>query len=512
MMVMKYKKIISGIFLIGSVMSCTKLNETLRDNVTFEEASKIVDPVALLKSSYDGLNDAYVNQDNVWALSEFPTDEAIPPSRGKDWDDNGVWRVLHTQTWDADNAKMLSSFNALLKIVYNASNTLNFNPPAGIAAEAKFLRAFAMFSVVDLFGQVPYRVPGSDLLKAPDVLTAAQALDTIIAQVTAVLPQLPDGPAIKANKDAARVLLMKCYLNRGTFLNRETPTFAVADMTKVISLADEIKASTRNYVLTTNFYDNFAPKNDILSKENIFTLDDGPGKTGTRTGNKVLKNWHASMHYNQKPSGWNGFTTLAELYDKFEPVDQRIGAAYPGVTNVTGTRVGLLIGQQFDQTGAKLKDGLGNDMVFTKAVTLIASGPTLETSGIRVVKYPPDLANDNDDADNDYVFYRYADVLLMKAEAILRGGTGTGALALVNEVRARANATPLLTVTLNTILDERAREFYWESYRRLDNQRFGRFLAAYTEKPAASDKKYLLYPIPNNALAVNPNLKQNPGY
>lgn len=218
------------------------------------------------------------------------------------------------------------------------------------------------------------------------------------------------------------------------------------------------------------------------------------------------------MHYNQKPSGWNGFTTLAELYDKFEPIDQRIGVAYPGVTDVTGTRVGLLIGQQFDQTGAKLKDGLGNDLVFTKAVTLIASGATLETSGVRVVKYPPDLANDNDDADNDYVFYRYADVLLMKAEAILRGGTGTGALALVNEVRARAKATPLLAVTLTTILDERAREFYWESYRRLDNQRFGRFLAAYTEKPAVSDKKYLLYPIPNNALAVNPNLKQNPGY
>jgi starch-binding outer membrane protein, SusD/RagB family len=511
---MRYKKILFILLALGSLFSCTKLDEELRDNVTFDQAQTITDPISLLKASYDGLNDAYVNQDNVWALSEFPTDEAIPPTRGKDWDDNGVWRVFHTHTWDANNAKVLSSFNALLKIVYNATNTLNFNPPPGAAAEAIFLRAFAMFSVVDLYGQVPYRVPGGDLLKAPEVLTAAQALDTIITQVTAIIPTLPDGPATVANKDAARVLLMKCYLNKGTLLNRESPTFDVADMNQVITLADAVTASPRDYSLTPNFYDNFAPLNGTLSKENIFTLIGGPGTRGSRTGNSVIKNWHATMHYNMKPSGWNGFTTLAEMYDKFGATDKRLSDSYTGFTNVTGTKVGLLIGQQFDQNGAKLKDGLGNDLFFTKEVTLIASGPTLETSGVRVLKYAPDLANDNDDANNDYVFFRYADVLLMKAEAILRGGTGSpDAKTLVNEVRSRANALPLATVTLTDILDERAREFLWESYRRLDSQRFGKFLEARPpNKPTVSDKKYLLYPIPTNALAVNPNLTQNPGY
>ncbi len=508
---MKYKKLFL-LFLIASFFSCTKLDEKIRDNITFDQAAAIANPNALLKSSYDGLQEAFIHLDYNFALSEHSTDEAIPPTRGKDWDDNGVWRQLHNHTWNSENARVRDGFVSLLKIVFNTTNTLNFKPPAQTAAEAKFLRAFAMFAVLDLYGQVPYRAPGANLLLAPEVLSGAQALDTIITQTTSIIPALPDGPAYKATKDAARVLLMKCYLNKAVFLNRESPAFVAADMNQVITLANAIATSTRNYSLSGNYYDNFSPTNETVSPENIFTHQQGPSFSAGRSGNNVKNRWFATLHYNQKPSGWNGFTTLAEFYDKFGTTDKRRGDAYPGLTDVTGFRVGFLIGQQFDQNGTALKDGFNNPLAFTRDVRLIESGNSLEVTGIRVVKYAPDLKNP-DDPENDFVFYRYADVLLMKAEAILRGGTGTPtALILINQVRARSGATPLLSATLNDVYDERGRELYWESSRRQDMIRFGKFLAPFAEKPQTSDKKYLLYPIPAVALAVNPNLKQNPGY
>ena len=109
----------------------------------------------------------------------------------------------------------------------------------------------------------------------------------------------------------------------------------------------------------------------------------------------------------------------------------------------------------------------------------------------------------------------------MKAEAILRGGTGTAAgpygstpLALVNYIRTLPSrgATLLATVTLDNLLDERGRELYMESWRRQDLVRFGKYLTPFQEKNYTSDNKYVLFPIPNRFLAVNPNLTQNPGY
>ena len=106
---------------------------------------------------------------------------------------------------------------------------------------------------------------------------------------------------------------------------------------------------------------------------------------GVRGGNNRFF-WFCGLHYNQKPSGWNGFCTLADFYDKFEDVDTRRGAAYTGVTNVTGLRVGLLEGQQFDQNGTPLKDRKGNNLAFTRKVALQETGNDLEITGIRVIK------------------------------------------------------------------------------------------------------------------------------
>ena len=126
------------------------------------------------------------------------------------------------------------------------------------------------------------------------------------------------------------------------------------------------------------------------------------------------------------------------------------------------------------------------------------------------MKYPIDYTG-GEQADNDYVIFRLADVMLMKAEALLRTNNAPAALIIVNAIRAKRGATPLTSLDLQGLLDERGRELYWEGWRRQDLIRFGKFLEPWQEKPT-DDPKYLIFPIPAEQLAVNPNLTQNEGY
>jgi hypothetical protein len=160
-------------------------------------------------------------------------------------------------------------------------------------------------------------------------------------------------------------------------------------------------------------------------------------------------------------------------------------------------------------------------------VALKETGNNLEITGIRVVKYPPDfsqgIGNDGT-VENEYVIFRLADVMLMKAEALFRknGGSDATALKLVNDLRKKRiepDPADITTLTAQILLDERGRELYWEGWRRNDQIRFGTFLNALTAgagttstRPTKSGNERLLFPIPNQQLAVNPNLEQNPGY
>jgi hypothetical protein len=514
---MRLHKIAFILFSSLSLLGCSKLDEKLEGTLTQSQAQTVADINTLMQAVYNSLRTPFQVQDQVYSLEENSSDEVAVPTRGGDWDDNGNWRVMTTHNWTQDHSQIGNAFNSLLQAVFNATNVLTFKPSAQQAAEARFVRAFAMFTVLDLFGQVPYRQTGENLLNPPEVLKGIEAWNFILSEVNAIKDQLPDAPpAYKANKDAARVLLMKLYLNKGAFTNRQAPTFDAADMNQVIALADQIITGGK-YTLANNVFDNYTPDNDVKSTENIFTNQN----IGGVQGGDMRSRFNMTAHYNQSPSGWNGFTTLADVYDKFEATDQRRGGSYPGMTDVSGMTVGFQVGQQFNQNGVALKDRKGNPLVFTRDVKLIESGNDLEVKGIRVQRYVIDYKNGKGQgvADNDYVFYRFADVLLMKAEAILRGGTptsagiyGNSALSIVNSLRLKRGATPMLAVTLNSLLDERQREFYWDGWRRQDLIRFGRFLAPNTLRTQTSDPKYLYYPIPRSALAVNKNLVQNTGY
>lgn len=504
------RKLILTIAVSTTLFGCSKLEEKLGNQLSSNPSSGSgggVNAAGLLAATYDAMRGPYQDQSRVWAAQEHTTDEVIGPTRAGDWDDNGVWRVLHSHQWDPNHGFLADTYRDLGRVVFSATDLLRFNPTPQQAAEARLLRAFAMFSLVDGWDQVPYRENTGDPLEVPKVRKGTEALDYIIAELNAIINDLPTGPVNRANKNGARALLMKCYLNRGVIANRKAPTFAAADMNQVITLANQIMAG--GYTLNANFFDNFAPTNHVLSTENIWTAENIGGSS---SGN-VRSRWFCTLHYNMNPSGWNGFTTLSDFYDKFEATDKRRGGAYTGQTDVSGINVGFLFGQQKDKNGNDLLDRTGAKLSFTKAVKLVETGKNLEVTGIRVIKYPIDY-NGGDNANNDYVYFRLADVLLMKAEAILRGGTdpnGQTALQLVNQIRARAGVAALGSVNLDQLLDERGRELYWEGWRRNDLIRFGKFLNAWQEK-AASDEKRLLFPIPARSLAANPNLTQNPGY
>lgn len=521
------KKIVSAAAMLAILQladSC-KINEEFQGTLTAAQVGSSGGGNAgvLLDGVYTSMRNPFQGATQVFALSEVTTDERLMPTRGGDWDDNGVWRQLHQHNWDANHIQVRDAFNNLNSVVFAATDMLQYNPSTQQQAEARFLRAWAMYWILDLYDQVPYRDPGEAVTQLARVRQGSAALDYIISEVNAVISNLPDAPVNRATKDAARALLMKCYLNRGVYANRSTPTFAAADMNQVISLADQIINSGR-YRFATNYFDNFAPDNTAIGTENIFTeLNVGGVSSGAQ-----YDLWRFISHYNMVPTGYNGPTALSDFYDKYTATDIRRGTVYRytnGPTN-PGNRqnVGFLVGQQYNlNTDAPLVDRTGAPLAFTREVHIIeTNAQTLERTGIRPMKYPPDFTNNGAGTiDNDMVHLRLPDVLLMKAEAILRGGTATTAgvygntpLALVNSIRTDASrkAGALTSVDLSALYDERGRELYLELWRRQDMIRFGKYLGPIQEGPTSSDPKYLIFPIPNQQIAVNTNLVQNPGY
>ncbi|MEO6963747.1 MAG: RagB/SusD family nutrient uptake outer membrane protein [Puia sp.] len=547
----RYLKMVTLLFVtVSSIgIGCTKLDQKLKGTLTPKDAANAFNASLFLKTAYNDVGGPYSDiGGDVSPLEDVSGDEQVVPTRATDWDDNGEWRGLHQHNWPVDDGdqKFINNWNDLNKINFDATNVLTFNPTVEQAAEARFLRALSLYQLLDLFGQFPFRNPGDNLLNAPKVYRGDSAVQFIISELTEILPQLGTTNAItQANPDAARILLMKTYLNRGAFLNRPSPTFDDADMQQVITLGNAIISSGK-YSYSSNYFDNFNPTNSG-SKEAIFACPNTAGVTANNTG--IQNRWWPTLHYNQytplnPQAGWNGFATTAEFYNSFAvndaPItqtaadtllkDRRIGGRfYAGSTDMSGIRPGLLIGQQYNETGAKLYDRKNNLLVFLPAMAanLKEIDPaTLEITGIRIIKYPPDYTQgvtSYNTAGNWLMLFRYPDAVLMVAEAMMREAAAddAGALTLVNQLRAARGANPLTTMPLvntsnvydpSTLLAERGRELYWECVRRTDLIRFGVFLNAWAYKNADANSTYMVYPIASPALAANPNLIQNPGY
>lgn len=504
-----------AVFLVPSLMvfqSCTNLTEVPQDALTPSNAFKTdAEVLAGVASVYAGLRAVENNYVNI---SEISTDEIIVPTRGQDWYDNGRWLEIHKQTWTSNSGSALEDMNGawndLFAGVARANLMIDIVTKAGgsnsatTIAELRTLRAWYYFMLQDLFGGVP-------LVTTPKVETVARvARDSVFrfleAELNAartVLPaSWPSGSEGRVTSGVANAILASLYVNAQVYSGTVTAaglTKGAARWTDAIAAADRV-INSGQYSLTADWKKNFTPDNHD-SKENIFYVAHTSSVVGLGMSFPMR-----TLHYNQlTPGPWNGFATLAETYNAFDPADNR--------------RNMFLVGQQFSfNTGAAVQDRAGNPLIFT--VDIANETQAGEAEGPRFNKFVPlPGAPDGNSHPNNFPFFRLAEMYLIKAEAMNELGQTSAGIAQANIIRQRqfSPAKPLdasmsQAAARTAIFNERLFEFVEEGKRRQDMIRAGTFTAPHRFKPTAASANKILFPIPSTQIQTNPLLSQNPGY
>jgi hypothetical protein len=500
-----HKSLIGILFIVLISTGCTKLDEKLYGRVTPENYFKTdAEVLAALAGVYNNMGFA-VNGGNAWRLLHLGTDEFIIVARSDGrWLDGSVYIEFFEHKWTPINNRLgsysdvfrtIGSANAVLEGMQSSPNAANLK---GQIAEARGLRAYAYFYAMDLWGNVPIvttaRIEPTAL---PETKTRKEVFDFVVSELTAAATDLPSVTTVnktayypRMTKEAANAILALTYLNGEVYAGKSY-------WAECIAACDKVAAG--GYILTPNFNDNFIPANEN-SKEFIYAISVDPAKTAG-SNNFAQRTLHDShrFKYNLPFVPQNGFNIVEDAYNRFEAQDVR--------------RSQILAGPQFAADGVTpLKNIAGT----ANLVLVPIANPknATENEGYRLMKWLPDNTWINGGASNDVATIRYSEILLTKAEAILRsGGDANAAMALVNQVRVRSNATPLSAITVNDILDERGRELMWEGTRRRDMIRFGTFFS-WTPfwKPTVTPAFRGLLPIPAAEIGANPRLKQNPGY
>lgn len=517
---MKIFKLIkySTVFFLLGMISCTNLNENVLDEQLgvnlVNDSSNIV---ALIQPPYASLRHT-IEWYDYWALQEVSTDEVIVPTRGSDWYDNGAWIQLHLQTWTPDHIRMKNVWEALNQGYARANIAMyyigRFPQDATTKleiSEARFLRAYYIYLINDLFGQVSFRdTTNLEFISDPQVLNRTEATNYIVSELENILPSLPTKKMVgsaKVTKGAARALLAKIYLNHEVYTGE-----AKWDSCKYY--CDQLINDIDNdgYAIADDYWSMF--QKDVAEHPEFILrvpMDDNV----TMGSGSVWVNF--TLHYSQTfgniTSTWNGPSTTSTFFDTWDQTND-VRFYDDRIKSETGFNQGFLIGQQYGRDGTPLEQRNGDPLVFVPEINLTSSP---ENAGIRVVKFAPNPnTQDQFSSPNDVPIMRMSDIYLIRAEAELRMGDEPSARADVNYLRSKRSAPghtlPAYTsLTLEDILKERGYELYWEGLRRQDLIRFGKFTDAWQEKPATDATKEL-YPLPQSAVDVNENLTQNPGY
>ena len=523
---------LTAIAAIITINSCKKLDvpvesQYVKSNFPVTQA----DYIALLGTMYSNLSSNYAVP--YWRMQELATDEAIIPARDGNFDDGGQYRQLHYHTWTFDHPNVVGVWQWGFGGINNCNRLINLVKASGSSAALKTsgiaeitaMRDLYYFFMMDLYGNVPIinTFPVSD---PPSTQSRANVFKFIETDLLSVIQQLPSKTNNAATntlqygrptKEMAFALLEKMYLNAEVYTGTQRYNDAVA-------MADSV-IKNQNYSLDAKYRDIFLPNNGPQIKETVFAVpydQQIPGNQFTRFGFF----YYLAQYYGMNVGLSIAMSTTHEFYNRFN---------LPGDTR-TNT---WLVGPQYlpDGNGGYTSQpayypGTTTQIVITPDLVLVPPKPmdvgntiASQSEGIRSMKYYPDpnIIQATRLNGNDVPVFRLADVMLMKAEAILRGATATTVngqlqtpLYLVNQIRVRAGAAPAASVDLPSLLDERAREFSWEGWRRNDLIRFGQFEVDY---PFANDPLSMnkdasrrLYPIPSTEIKLNPKLVQNPGY
>lgn len=500
----KYKQVMTIATMLLGAQACTDLDAEIFDQA---EASRFPtteqELLSTVGATYGRLRGYY---DPVTILNEATTDELVVPTRGPDWYDNASWQQMAKHEWTPVSPGQINgSWEWAFGVIANANTNmtaLNESPlqvegKEAILAEVRMLRAFAYYFLLDMFGNVPILTedtPAGNINQS----TRSEVFNFVESEIKAAIPDLRDEKGApmygRFSQAAAYTLLAKLYLNAEVYTG--TPRWQDA-----LEATNAVINSDAEYGLNPDFLENFSVSNQNVYVENIFTIPFDKILAGGMNWQMRTLHYSQGAKYGLSSNPWNGFATRAEFYNKFSDNDQR--------------KAMWLVGPQLNNNGEVITfvdavDGQAKPLVFTPEITSLERA--FGNEGVRNVKYEVQQNNPRVNQDNDFVVFRYADVLLMKAEALLRLGNTSEAVELVNQVRARAGVAPFTSLTLDMLLDERGRELAWEGWRRNDLIRFGRFTNDTWRFKNNTQDFRRLFPIPNQQLSNNPNLKQNPGY
>lgn len=470
----------------------------------------------------------------IYDYNTLTTDEAIIPIRGGNWYDGGLWENMYDHTWTATDTDLYNVWKYLYKVIVLSTKSLETiekhkallteQQRVDYAAEVRAVRAMYYYYAMDMFGRIP--ILQSSTQKTADIRQSnrSDVFWYVVKELQDVAPLLSNEHSNlqgnyygRVTRPVAWFLLAKLSLNAEVYTDDDwtdssrpdgkTIMFDIEGNKKnawqtCVHYCDLITAA--GYTLEADYTKNFAVHNEG-STENIFTIP----------LDKILylNEFHylfRSRHYAHGGaySGASENGTCATLHTMAvngfgtETPDARLDMNfYTGKVEVDGKYVTLDDGTLLEYKPLAVEKNL-------------TASPYLETAGARMKKYEVDRTaySDGRMPDNDIVLYRYADVLLMKSEAKVRNGESGD--EEMNAVRSRVGM-PSLSATLDNLLNERLLELVWEGWRRQDMIRFGTYCKQYDiHTPSEADKKgyTTVFPIPEKAHELNPNLKQNPGY
>lgn len=441
---------------------------------------------------------------------ELPTDEAVVA-----WNDQTI-HDFHNLAWtSADpflrgiyarpiyNITLMNEYLREATDANLAANGITGNDADNIkksAAEVRFLRAYNYWVMLDLFGKSTFITEqdqvGTSLPKeiSRDSLFTYIESELIAIQADLSAPKTAEYGRVDQAADWA--LLARLYLNAQVYTGTPRWSDALTYASKVIGAG---------YTLHPKYAELFMADNNKCTDELIWTINCDGLYTQAYGNTTFIVHAACGDDHNDYgvAGGWNGYRATAGLANLF-----------PDLTGTTDSRA-LFTTSKYGVSPAQIAipdvSNFDNGLHVKKFINIRSDGA-------------PAADPTKTYSDIDFPVFRLPEMYLIYAEAFLRGGGGdaTTALGYINAIRARAGAQPLTSadLTLQTVLDERGRELYWEGFRRTDLIRYnllttGTYLWPWkggVQSGTAVDSKYNIFPIPTANITANTNLTQNAGY
>lgn len=495
-----------------ALTGCTNLDENVYSNLDmdhfFRNEQELISNAGRAYTKLQG----YTKEQGLWTLLLQASDECAVPAHGGEWYSNGRYEELQTNDIPSTNRLNLRGWQwifdgiaACNEIIYETElSPVEFDAKDKVLAEIKVLRCFYYYEAISAWGNVPFTESYTET-GYPQQKTRKEVYDIIEQEIKDNLQYLDAAPSTanygRITQAAAYTLLAKMYLNSEVWFGNARWQEAADACKHVID--------SGNYKIEDDYDTNFNI-NDDKSQENIFSIV--YDRTYTTGGSNAFYLHTLTLEpaseatFNLHAGPWSGFLCEPDFFQTYDPSDKRLAQSW-------------LYGEQYSYTGADL--GFAYEPVFDESKYYNANGGRGDYDGARCRKWAPQtdgsITSYTISQDNDFAIFRYADVVLMYVEALLRQGQTAQAAAVPDfqKIRTRAGLQPYTTadLTLTELYNERGRELAWEGWRHEDMIRFGTYLKKYWAHPDKSAETWRnLFPIPADVLNANPNLKQNEGY